>query len=77
MWYKQQSIEGKIKRSYLPKSEHDTAKRLAEKTYKIHLLEDKKNELKSICAYLKLRKPERYSKYHDPNTPNVVKIKSN
>jgi len=68
LWYKKTTDNGKVKREYIQKSDFALAKTLAEKNYKSLLLSDKKNELKSIDAYLKHRKPDKSHRMFDPKS---------
>lgn len=56
-WYRvHQDIDGKITRTYLNKSDKDTVKALAIKTYRARLLEDDEIELKHINKLIKSKK---------------------
>ena len=57
-WYIEQTDELQNKtRKYLPKKERQLAEELALKSYYLHVLPEKRNELKNIERYLKNTKP--------------------
>ena len=69
-WYLLKKNEnGKYIKTYLDKSKHDTIEKLARKAYLDALIKDKQNEVDSINAYLKKRKPKDISKFLDINSP--------
>lgn len=59
-FYHQQKVDGKYKRRYLDSNERKMAEKLAAKMYLSNMFKDKSNELKSLNAYLGIRKTYDY-----------------
>ncbi len=68
-WRKEIIIDNKKSRLYLPKEKEEEARSLAKKDFLTRLLNDKKNELAAVHAYLSRRRPNQYEKMLDQDSP--------
>ncbi|WP_024866329.1 hypothetical protein [Butyrivibrio sp. FCS014] len=71
-FYHQHKVDGEYKRSYLDKENRKTAEILATKRYLSDMLADKKNECRSLSAYLRVRKQRDYRSLLQKDSPYSV-----